>query len=65
MKNKFTEVSQKHPEFNQFMESLDHMANYFMATHPGVEHIRVDAIRLCLAYAFEAGVKVGQEKSDL
>lgn len=54
MRNKLDEMSEK-PEFLKFLEKFKRFANYIAASQ--CPHENPHAIDLCLAYAFEAGMK--------
>lgn len=55
MKSKLAEL-QPNKEFQAFMEKISKSANYFAAKNASSDD-RFYAMDLCLAYAFEAGMK--------
>lgn len=55
MKSQFSQMMEN-PKFQKFFSEIQRTANYFVATHEGSWDTR-QAMALCLAYAFEAGLQ--------
>lgn len=57
MKNKIKELQSKFPAFDEAILEITQTANFYVASQTN-EH----AVRLCMAYAFEAGYRQAVEE---
>lgn len=62
MRNKFNEMMGV-AAFRRFYSELVKTANFYMATQASDSHA-AHATRLCLAYAFDAGLKAGRAEGE-